>query len=260
MHPQRTAAYDRIASDFDRLRPLPDDVPAKLRAAILAELPRHPRVLDLGCGSGRFGWPMVAASENYIAVDVSFGMLREFASRGGSPRLVRADGARLPFADEAFDAVLLIRVLSGTANWRGLLHEARRVARGGGTLFVGQIVVPEDGLDANMKQHLSEVLDGMGIHQHQQRSKADAFDWLSRHAERTSKVVARWPMRRTPRQFMERHGGGARFAALGDTAKTAAMARLANWASAMFGSLDAASDEDQSFVLQICRFRQEAIS
>ena len=83
---------------------------------------------------------------------------------------------------------------------------------------------------------------------------------LSRHAERTSKVVARWPMRRTPRQFMERHGGGARFAALDDMAKSAAMARLANWASAMFGSLDAASDEDQSFVLQICRFRQEAMS
>jgi hypothetical protein len=34
--------YDRLASSFDRQRPLPEDVPNAIRSAVLAELPARP--------------------------------------------------------------------------------------------------------------------------------------------------------------------------------------------------------------------------
>src|SRR5436305_509129 len=78
-----------------------------------------PRLLDLGAGSGRIGAPFVAAGDDYVGVDLSAGMLREFAARTERvARLVQADGARLPFGDAAFDAVLLIQVFGGLSGWR----------------------------------------------------------------------------------------------------------------------------------------------
>src|SRR6266851_3692697 len=90
-----------------------------IRAAVLDVLggTSHPRVLDLGAGSGRIGRAFVAAGDDYVGVDLSLGMLRQFARRGDMngrrPRLLQADGERLPFGDATFDAVLLIQVFGG---------------------------------------------------------------------------------------------------------------------------------------------------
>ncbi len=252
--------YDRLAPGFDRLRPLPEGVPGEIRTAILAELPANARLIDLGCGAGRIGWPFAAAGDNYTAVDFSLGMLRQFADRDlpNKPRLAQADGTSLPFPDAAFDGVLLVQVLSGTSHWRDLLKEVRRILRPGGALFVGQSMAPDDGIDAQMKQRLAEILDEMNEHPYQRKSREDAFGWLERQASLTIKQVARWPMTRTPRQFTERHGTGARFSALDPAVQAAAMARLTEWAQAAFGTLDAPSAEVQRFELRIYRFHQKA--
>jgi ubiquinone/menaquinone biosynthesis C-methylase UbiE len=256
-----TISYDHLAAGFDHRRPLADGVPAAIRAAILAELTAQPRVLDLGCGAGRIGWPFVAAGDDYTAVDVSLDMLKAFAARGlARPALrAQADGAHLPFPDATFDAVLLVQVLSGVTGWRGLLGETRRVLRSAGVLFVGRSKAPGNGLDAGMKQRLSELLDDMGQRPYQRQSNEDAYGWLERHAERTTREVARWPMVRSPRQFMERHGAAVRFSTLDNSVKTIAMSRLADWALAKFGSLDAESAEIQLFELDMYRFHQKAM-
>jgi ubiquinone/menaquinone biosynthesis C-methylase UbiE len=253
--------YDRLASSFDRQRPLPEDVANAIRSAVLAELPARPRLLDLGCGAGRIGWPFVAAGDDYTAIDLSLGMLREFSSRKlpSRPRLAQADGTRLPFSDAQFDAVLLVQVLSGTGGWRDLLRDVRRILRPKGTLFVGQSIAPDDGIDAQMKQRLAELLDDIGLQPYQRNSKEDAFGWLTKHAQQTTREVARWPMSRTPRQFIERHGGGARFSVLDPAVKAIAMSGLADWARAAFGSLDTISTEMQRFELHSYRFSPEAM-
>src|ERR1700742_4728655 len=101
------SAYDAAAPTFERHRALPDGVPEAIRAAVIKALDASPpRLLDLGAGTGRIGIPFIAAGDDYVGVDLSFGMLSEFKRRAAdstrAPRLVQADGERLPFADASF--------------------------------------------------------------------------------------------------------------------------------------------------------------
>src|ERR1043166_2787883 len=146
------SAYDAAAASFDRHRTLPDGAAKAIRAAILDAIdasPR-PRLLDLGAGTGRIGWPFVAAGDDYVGADFSFGMLRAFMQRAArdngrdnAPRLVQADGALLPFRDATFDAVMLIQVFGAMPGWRRLVGEARRVSRG--ALGIGRGGAPAGG-------------------------------------------------------------------------------------------------------------------
>jgi len=254
-----TSAYDSAAPTFARDRALPDDAVELVRTVVLAAvaLP-SPRLLDLGAGSGRIGWPFVRAGDDYVGIDLSLGMLRAFCACERAARLVRADGESLPFRDGTFDAVMLIQVFGGARRWRPLLDEARRVLRASGALIVGRTVAPEDGLDARMKERLATVLDGMGVKPYQTRARADAQSWLEANGRGTRAVAARWTASRTPRGFIERHRTGARFARLADEIKDEAMQKLGAWAAQEFGSLDAPWREPHEFELQVFRFEQEA--
>jgi ubiquinone/menaquinone biosynthesis C-methylase UbiE len=255
---ERSSRFDSVAPTFDRHRALPDGVPEAIRAAVLGAVEAaSPRLLDLGAGTGRIGIPFVAAGDDYVGVDLSFGMLGAFAQRGGSgraPRLVQADGEHLPFRDATFDAVMLIQVFGGMRGWRRLLVEARRVLRGAGVLVLGRAVAPPDGLDARMKQQLALLLGEIGAPADRTNTRQHAQDWLEQEARGTRLVAATWTARRTPRGFIERHRTGARFSALPAPVKEEALRRLGAWATTAFGSLDAASVEPHGFELQLFRF------
>jgi SAM-dependent methyltransferase len=253
------SAFDSVAPTFDRHRALPDGAAEAIRAAVLGAVDASsPRLLDLGAGTGRIGIPFVAAGDDYVGVDFSFGMLSEFKGRAAecvhAPRLVQADGERLPFADASFDAVMLIQVFGGMRGWRRLLVEARRVLRGAGVLVLGRAVAPPDGLDAQMKQRLALLLGEIGAPVDRANTRQDAQGWLEQQARGTRLVAATWTARRTPRGFIERHRTGARFSALPAPVQEEAMRRLAGWAATAFGSLDAASVEPYEFELQLFRF------
>src|SRR3954469_17900523 len=120
------SVYDVAAPSFERHRALPDGVPEAIRALVLEAVDAaSPRLLDLGAGTGRIGIAFVAARDDYVGVDLSFGMLSEFKRRAAecarAPSLLQADGERLPFADASFDAILLIQVFGGMRGWRRLL-------------------------------------------------------------------------------------------------------------------------------------------
>jgi ubiquinone/menaquinone biosynthesis C-methylase UbiE len=245
------SVYDAMAADFDRHRALPDGVADAIRDAILrVGLPDRPRILDLGAGSGRIGRTFVLAGDDYTGVDLSFGMLRAFADQVSAGCLTQADGARLPFADAMFDAVLLIQVLSGAPGWRSLLAEAMRVLRSGGALICGRVVAPDDGIDTQMKTGLAAILDRMDVHPYREKPRDDALSWLIRTMPDPSVVTAaRWVAVRTPAAFLERHSGGARFSVLDAAIKQEAMRQLAGWATERFGSLDRTFAEDHGFEL-----------
>src|SRR2546423_4258066 len=189
------SAYDLAAPNFDRYRALPSGVAEAIRAAILQCAPAtaRPHLLDLGAGSGRTGWPFVAAGDDYVGVDLSSGMLREFArravERGSAPRLVQADGQQLPFRGAAFDAVMLIQVFGGLRGWRNFIAEARRVLRPAGALIIGRTSLPSDGLDAQMKQRLALILRELCRERDRTNARDDIARWLESNADSSETVI-----------------------------------------------------------------------
>jgi SAM-dependent methyltransferase len=254
------SAYDAAAPAFDRHRALPDGVQQAIRAAILAGVEvASPRLLDLGAGTGRIGEAFVAAGDDYVAVDLSLGMLREFARRGRhdlpSPRLAQADGERLPFPAATFDAVMLIQVFGGMRGWRHVIAEARRVLRPRGALVTGRAVAPVDGIDGQMKRRLGALLADLGVDADTTNARDDVHRALESQAQAGTSVVAwTWNAERTARAFLDRHAGGARFSVLPEPIKTEAMRRLAAWAMATFGSLDTIFSEPHAFQLNMFKF------
>jgi ubiquinone/menaquinone biosynthesis C-methylase UbiE len=258
------SAFDRVAPSFDKYRRLPHGVPEAIRSAVFDATKiasSHPRLLDIGCGTGRIGWPFVAAGDDYVGIDLSAGMLGEFAHRaaapdGGSPRLVMADGRQLPFADAAFDLVLLIHVFGGFGDWRQLGTEAKRVLRLSGSLILGRIAQPADGIDARMKRRLASILETLGAKLDKTNTRSEVEGTFAAEATAASSVIgATWTCERTPRGFIERHRNGARFSALPAPIAEGALHELASWATGTFGSLDATFTESHLFELQIFKFQ-----
>jgi ubiquinone/menaquinone biosynthesis C-methylase UbiE len=255
------SAFDAAAPSFDRHRAVPDNVVEAIRAAALAAIGAapSPRLLDLGAGTGRIGWPFVAAGDDYVGVDLSLGMLRAFRGRAECnevpSRLVRADGRHLPFRDATFDAVMLIQIFGGMRGWRGVVTEARRVLRPVGTLIVGRSLSPVDGVDAQMKGCLAHFLRAEGVEADQRNVHDDVQRWLESAARNANSVIAAsWDAARTPRGFLARHPTGARFSALPEPVKEEALRRLEAWAGATFGSLDAVFSERHVFELRVFKF------
>ncbi|WP_406695436.1 methyltransferase domain-containing protein [Singulisphaera sp. Ch08] len=90
------------------------------------------RILDLGCGKGRFARPLAEAGAEMIGLDLSAAML---ADARGIAR-VRGSARRLPFAAGSFDAVIAVEVFEHLAAIDDVLNEARRVLRPGGILAI----------------------------------------------------------------------------------------------------------------------------
>ena len=258
------STYDIVAPTYDEFRALSDAVLARIRRAVVDAMPlsSRPRLLDLGAGSGRVGRAFVAAGDDYVGVDLSLGMLRQFARRADTnhrgPRLVQAEGERLPFADALFDGVLLVQVFGGLDDWRRFLGEARRVLRSPGALILGRGVLPDGGVDARMKERLDAILAEIGVPPRRKNARDDAQRWLASIADGGAPVVASaWDAERTPRGFVERHRRGARFSALPEPIKDEAMRRLSAWAVSEFGSLDAPSRERHTFELRTFTVHEE---
>lgn len=75
------------------------------------------------------------------------------------PSLVQADGLRLPFRDQSFDALTVAFGLRNMASWDGALREMHRVLRPGGMLLVMDFSLPEfSPLRAIYRRYLHHVL------------------------------------------------------------------------------------------------------
>jgi len=109
----------------------------RLRALLGALGPcRGLRVLDLGCGKGRFAVRLAEAGAQVVGLDVSGAMLSQ--APGGTFGRVLGSARRLPFAAAAFDAVVAVEVFEHLPAVAvvTVLAEARRVLRPGGLVAV----------------------------------------------------------------------------------------------------------------------------
>jgi ubiquinone/menaquinone biosynthesis C-methylase UbiE len=107
------------------------------RAFLLAEARPGERVLDLGCGAGRFVAALRDAGAEPIGVDIAEAAL-ERARRnapGADLRLMEPDGS-LPLEHASVDLVWCSEVLEHVADTEHTLLEARRVLRPGGRALI----------------------------------------------------------------------------------------------------------------------------
>lgn len=131
--------FDALAPDYDRLRPAGEGW-AALTDRTLTALEGSRRLLDLGCGTGRFA---VLAAERLGArvwgVDRSAEMLREARARPGAAAVgwKQADATSLPFKDGWFDAVHSHLVLHLVDDLPAAVAEVRRVLAPRGRVVVG---------------------------------------------------------------------------------------------------------------------------
>ena len=133
-----------MAEGFDALRfsgpigRLIADTQERQIAAFLAPLEGR-RILDVGTGTGRAAIALAKRGAVVTGVDASAEMLRVAERRaaeaglaprdgGGSVTFVRGDAHGLNYADRSFDAVVCLRVLMHTPDWRASLRELCRVS------------------------------------------------------------------------------------------------------------------------------------
>jgi ubiquinone/menaquinone biosynthesis C-methylase UbiE len=138
---EASIVFDRAAGYYDATRGFPPGIEERV-AALFAEagaLGPASRVLEVGVGTGRIALPLAARVARYAGADLSAPMLEQLVAKRGARPVdpVRADVARLPFADGRFDAVVGVHVFHLIPAWREALAEVARVLRPGGLLLHG---------------------------------------------------------------------------------------------------------------------------
>lgn len=131
-------AYDTLADDYETVaEQAPHNAQFEFPATTsLLQPEAGDRVLDAGCGAGRYAAWLEDAGCSVVACDVSPEMVRQTDDRIDGAA-VRADLARpLGFADDTFDGVVSAVALGYVADWDQPLREFARVLRPGGSLVI----------------------------------------------------------------------------------------------------------------------------
>lgn len=155
-HAAVQAMFGRIAGRYDRMNRLMTaglDGAWRRRTAAAAGVPAGGVALDVGCGTGDLTLALAAAAPDARAVGIDYtaAMLAPApakaarAGRSAATAFARADGHRLPFADDAFDAVASAFVLRNFADHDRAWREMARVVRPGGRVVALEICPPTAG-------------------------------------------------------------------------------------------------------------------
>jgi demethylmenaquinone methyltransferase/2-methoxy-6-polyprenyl-1,4-benzoquinol methylase len=139
------AMFDGVAARYDLTNDLLSvGQTRRWRRAVVRAIDPGPgvRVLDLAAGTGTSSEPFAAAGALAVPCDFSLGMLHVGKQREPGLPFVAGDALRLPFADEAFDAVTISFGLRNVHDPRAALSELRRVTRPGGRLVVCEFSHP----------------------------------------------------------------------------------------------------------------------
>ena len=164
-----------MASRFDdelwELVPVEPGPPPPHLVEFVRGLGHAGRVLDLGCGDGRLTAELDAAE--LTAADVSRVALERARARLPEATLVELEpDAPLPFADGAFDLVLVAETAEHVRDLQLFLSEVRRVLVPGGELALttpasGPLVRPGNPLSPHLRRFtrgsLRAVLDELGF-------------------------------------------------------------------------------------------------
>ena len=94
------------------------------------------RIMEIGCGTGRWLAELAEPARHCYGLDPSRGMLRQAQQRTAPIRLIRGRGEHLPLPDDGFDLLYAVNVIHHIADQRAFIEAAYRVLRPGGRLAV----------------------------------------------------------------------------------------------------------------------------
>ena len=98
------------------------------------------RILDLGCGEGRFSRILAQRGGRTVGIDPIRRLVKEAQRHAsGVERYAMASGEQLPFADQSFDAVVAYLCLIDIPDFRAAIRESVRVLRPGGVMLVANV-------------------------------------------------------------------------------------------------------------------------
>lgn len=133
LHERHVIARFDLCADRFRDRVEPEDYRL---GAILGALGQRPggRILDLGCGKGRFARHLIARGAEVVGLDASSRML----ARGDGLDRVRGSALRLPFAAKSFGGAIAVEVFEHlpARAVRVAIRELARVLAPGGRLAI----------------------------------------------------------------------------------------------------------------------------
>jgi len=206
------AMFDAIAERYDLLNDILSAGQVRLWRRAVARITGASlgeRVLDLAAGTGTSALTFTAAGADCVACDFSLGMLRAGHAKlgngphrdsGGQLGFVAGDALRLPFRDEAFDAVTISFGLRNVADPGAALAEMRRVTRPGGRLVVCEFsTITIAPLDMLYRRYLINVLPA--IAQRTARNP-EAYQYLA-------ESISDWPAQRELAGVIEAAGWSA---------------------------------------------------
>jgi ubiquinone/menaquinone biosynthesis C-methylase UbiE len=130
--------FDRLAPDYDRLRPA-GDAWEQLAERTIAGVEGCRRLVDVGCGTGRFAvFARRRLGARVWGIDPSAEMLQRARARPDARGIGWKQGVaeRLPFRDGWFDAGHMHLVVHTLADRRRALAELARVLGPGGRLAI----------------------------------------------------------------------------------------------------------------------------
>ncbi len=131
--------YGRIADYYDRVRTNDADYLRFWTAPLVkfGRIGRDSRVLDVGCGTGRFTITMEEMTgASVYGLDASADMLKRAKKKSDGVKWVQGSAEDLPFENGFFDTVTVTMAIHQFEKKREAIAEAARVLKSGGHLVV----------------------------------------------------------------------------------------------------------------------------
>jgi len=125
-------AFGRAAENYEQYATLQKITGDRL--LILADLPKKGRVLDAGCGSGKYSRYFSGQGYQVTALDISAEMLRTARERDPQPCYLQADIDALPVRTQSFDVIWSNLALQWSADLKKALGKLRLALTPGGSL------------------------------------------------------------------------------------------------------------------------------
>ena len=135
--------YDKtnIAAVYDSVRSYRPEILQQWLDLLSAHVPKDgvSRILDLGCGTGRYSGPLSVHFEaDVIGIDPSEKMLEEARKKSSRRSVIfeKASGEKLPVEERSIDMVFMSMVFHHLSDPEHTAHECHRILRDGGYVCI----------------------------------------------------------------------------------------------------------------------------